>query len=128
MSKIFLGIVALLCLSLLSTINNPLKENNVVQLAIQTVKIQADLPEEAEIKLLEKRESALPDFYTVKLLVLRNHKEVPIVVYVDRSAEKVFLGSLFVKGENITLKETGDSRLSKIGLRSPEPWGPSLYY
>jgi hypothetical protein len=128
MSKIFLGIVALLCLSLLSTINNPLKETNIVQLAIQTVKTQADLPEETEIKLVEKRESPLPDFYMVKLLVIGKKKEVPIVVYVNRSAEKVLLGNLFIRGENITLKETGDSRLSKIGSRSLEPGETSLSY
>ena len=103
MSKIFLGIVALLGISLLSAINNPLKENNIAQLAIRTLTSQMDLPEEVEIKLVEKRESPLPDFYTVKLLVFRKDKEVPIVVYVDRSAEKVFLGSLFVIGENLTL-------------------------
>ena len=129
MSKIFLGIMALLCLTFLSTINAPLKENNMVQLAIQTVRTQADLPEEAEIKLVEKRESPLPDFYMVKLLVIRKDKnEVPIVVYVDRSAEKVFLGNLFIRGENITLKETGDSRLSKIGSRSFETGEISLSY
>jgi len=128
MSKIFLGIVALLGISLLSTINNPLKENNIVQLAIQTVRIQADLPEEAEIRLVEKRESPLPDFYMVKLLVIGEEKEIPIVVYVDRSAEKVFLGDLIIRGENITLKETDDSRLSKIGSRSLEPGETSLSY
>jgi hypothetical protein len=128
MSKIFLGIMALLCISLLSTITNPLKENNIVHLAIQTVRIQADLPEEVEIKLVEKRESPLPDFYTVKLVVIREGKEVPIVVYVDRSAEKVILGNLFIRGENITLRETGDPRLSKIGSRSLEPGKTSLSY
>ena len=128
MSKIFLGIVALLGISLLSTINNPLKENNIVQLAIQTVRIQADLPEEAEIRLVEKRESPLPDFYMVKLLVIGEEKEIPIVVYVDRTAEKVFLGDLIIRGENITLKETDDSRLSKIGSRSLETGETSLSY
>lgn len=128
MSKIFLGIVVLLGISLLSTINNPLKENNIVQLAIQTVRIQADLPEDAEIRLVEKRESPLPDFYMVKLLVIGEKKEIPIVVYVDRSAEKVFLGNLIIRGENITLKETDDSRLSKIGSRSLEPGKTSLSY
>jgi hypothetical protein len=127
-SKIFLGIAGLLCLSLLSTMNNPLRENNIVKLAIQTVRIQADLPDEAEIKLVEKRESPLPDFYMVKLLVIRKDEEVPIVVYVDRSGEKVFLGSLFVRGENITLKETADPRLSKIGSRSLETGEISLSY
>jgi hypothetical protein len=43
------------------------------------------------------------------------------VVYVDRSAEKVILGNLFIRGENITLKETGDARLSKMGSMSLEP-------
>jgi hypothetical protein len=108
--------------------NNPLRENNIVKLAIQTVRIQADLPDEAEIKLVEKRESPLPDFYMVKLLVIRKDEEVPIVVYVDRSGEKVFLGSLFVRGENITLKETADPRLSKIGSRSLETGEISLSY
>jgi hypothetical protein len=128
MSKIFFGLMALLCISLLSTINNPLKENNIVQLAIQTVRIQAELPEEVEFKLVEKRESPLPDFYMVKLLVVTKDNEVPAVVYVDRSAEKVILGNLFIRGENVTLKETGDSRLSKIGSRSLETGKISLSY
>jgi len=50
------------------------------------------------------------------------------VVYVDRSAEKVFLGDLIIRGENITLKETDDSRLSKIGSRSLETGETSLSY
>ena len=128
MSKIFLGLMALLFISLLSTINNPLKENNIVQLDIQTVKIQADLSEEVEVKLVEKRESPIPDFIMVKLLVVRKDKEVPIVVYVDRSAEKVILGDLFIRGENITLKETGDPRMLKIGSRSLETRKISLSY
>ena len=128
MSKIFLGMMALLCISLLSTINNPLKENNVVQLAIQAVRTQADLTEETEIKLVEKRESPLPGFYMVKLLVISKDKEVPIVAYVDRSAEKVFLGNLFIRGENITLKETADPGLSQIGPGSLENKEVSLSY
>lgn len=128
MSKIFLGIMALLFISLLSAINNPLRENNIVQLAIQTVRIHADLPTDAEVKLVEKRESPLPDFYMVKLLIVREDKEVPMVVYVDRSAQKVILGNLFIRGENITLKETGGPRLSKIGSRSLEPGKTSLSY
>jgi hypothetical protein len=128
MSKIFFGIMALLNVSLLSTINNPIKENNIVKLAIQTVKVQADLPEAVEVKRVDKRECPLPDFYMVKLPVVRRDGEVPIVVYVDRSAEKVILGNLFIRGENITLKETGDPRLSKMGLRSAEPEKTSLSY
>src|SRR3972149_9402123 len=96
MSKVFFGLMALLTISLLSTINHPLKENNIVQLAIQTVKIQAGLSEEVKLKLVEKRESPIPDFIMVKLLVVGKDGEGPIVVYVDRSAEKVLLGSLFL--------------------------------
>ncbi|OGP88087.1 MAG: hypothetical protein A2156_02195 [Deltaproteobacteria bacterium RBG_16_48_10] len=128
MSKIFFGLMALLFISLLSTINNPLKGNHIVQLAIQTVKIQANLPEEVEVKLVEKRESPIPDFYLVKLLLVRKDREVPIVVYVDRSAEKVILGDLFIRGENITLKETGNPRISQIGSRSVEAGKTSLAY
>jgi hypothetical protein len=60
-----------------------------VQLAIETVKIQADLPDDVEVKFIEKRESSIPDFYAVKLLIIRKDKEVPIVVYVDRAAQKI---------------------------------------
>ena len=128
MSKVFFGLMALLTLSLLSTINHPLKENNIVQLAIQTVKIQAGLSEEVELKLVEKRESPIPDFYMVKLLAVRKDGEVPIVVYVDRSAEKVILGTLFIKGENATLREAGEHGISNIYPGKLEPGKTSLSY
>jgi len=128
MLKIFFGLMVLLTISLLSTINNPLKENNIVQLAIQTVKIQADLPEEAEVKLVEKRESPIPDFYMVKLLVVRKDREVPIVVYVDRSAEKVILGTLFIRGENATVSAAGEYGIAKIYPGKLEPGKTSLSY
>jgi hypothetical protein len=128
MSKIFFGLMALLIITLLSTINHPLKGNNIVQLAIQTVRIQAGLSEEVELKLVEKRESPIRDFIMVKLLVVGKDGEVPIVVYVDRSAEKVILGDLFIRGENITLKETGDPRTTRIGSRSLETGKASLSY
>jgi hypothetical protein len=44
------------------------------------VKIQADLAEEVEVRLVEKRESPLPDFYLVKIIVVRKDREVPMVV------------------------------------------------
>jgi predicted ATP-grasp superfamily ATP-dependent carboligase len=128
MSKVFFGLMALLTISLLSTINHPLKENNIVQLAIQTVKIQAGLSGEVEVKLVEKRESPIPDFYIVKLLAVRKDGEVPIVVYVDRSAEKVILGTLYIKGENTTLREAGEPGNSKIYPGKLEPGKTSLSY
>ena len=128
MSKVFFGLMALLTISLLSTINHPLKENNIVQLAIQTVKIQAGLSKEVELKLVEKRESPIPDFYMVKLLAVRKDGEIPIVVYVDRSAEKVILGTLFIKGENATLREAGKPGISNIYPGKLEPEKTSLSY
>ena len=128
MSKVFIGIMGLLFISLLLRINNSPREQNVVQLAIQTVKIQADLSEDAEVKLVEKRESPIPDFYMVKLLVVGKDKEVPIVVYVDRSAEKVIVGTLFIRGENVALKEAGALGIPKIDLGKLESGKTSLSY
>jgi hypothetical protein len=128
MGKVFIGIMGLLLISLLLRLNHSSRENNMVQLAIETVRIQADLPEEVEVKFVEKRESSILDFYMVKLLVARKDEEVPIVVYVDRAAEKVIFGDLFIRGENITQKETGDPRISKIGSRSLEAGKTSLAY
>jgi hypothetical protein len=128
MSKVFIGIMGLLFISFLSTINNPLKEDNIVQLAIVTVKNQAALPEDVEIEFVEKRESPIADFYMVKLLVTDADKEIPIVVYVDRACEKVIVGNLFIKGENVTLKEGGEPGIPKINLGKFEPGKTSLVY
>ena len=66
MSRVFIGIMGLLFISLLLRINHLPKENHIVQLAIETEKIQASLPENAMVKYVEKRESLNPDFYMVK--------------------------------------------------------------
>jgi hypothetical protein len=128
MSKVFIGIMGLLFITLLSTINSPLKENNIVQFAIEAVKIQASLPQEVEIKFIEKRESAIPDFYMIKLLVIDMGRETPVVVYVDKACEKVILGTLLIRGENITFKEAGNSRTPKIDSRPLETGKTSLSY
>jgi hypothetical protein len=128
MAKVFIGIMGLLLISLLLRLNNFSRENNIAQLAIKTVRIQADLPEDMEVKFVEKRESSIPDFYAVKLLVIRTDKEVPIVVYVDRAADKVILGSLFVRGENITLREAGDPGIPKIDVGHLETGKTFLTY
>lgn len=114
MTKVFIGIMGLLFISLLLRLNHFSRENNIIQLAIETVRIQTDLPDDVEVKFVEKRESPIPDFYAVKLLVVRTDQEFPVVVYVDRDANKVIVGSLFVRGENITLKEAGGPGVSKI--------------
>ncbi len=128
MTKVFIGIMGLLLISLLLRLNNFSRENNIVQLAIDTVRIQTDLPDDAEVKFVEKRESPIPDFYAVKLLVTRTDKEFPIVVYVDRAADKVIVGNLFIRGDNITRREAGDSDIAKIDVGHFEAGKASLTY
>ena len=124
MSKVFIGIMGLLFITLLLTMNHLTKENHIVRLAVQTVRAQAALSENVIIKFVEKRESLIPDFYMVKLALVENNKEFPVVVYVDRSAEKVILGNLFIKGENMTKKEEANGSLPKSNetrLEAAEP-------
>jgi protein-disulfide isomerase len=94
------------------------QEDKIVQVAMETFKAQIRIPPGAEIKFSEKKEAPIPGFYSVKLLVSTVDKDIPLVVYVDKSGEKVFIGNLFVKGENVTVKEAGPPRSKKIDLRS----------
>jgi len=128
MTKVFIGIMGLLLISLFLRLNNYSSENNMVQLAIETVRIQADLPDDAEIKFIEKRNSPITDFYAVKLLITMADNKFPIVVYVNRAADKVIVGNLFIRGDNITLKEAGDPRIPKIDVGHPETGKTSLAY
>jgi len=118
MSKVFIGIMGLLFISLLLRINHPPRENHIVQLAIQTVRIQASLPENVTVKFVEKRESLIPGFYMIKLAVVEKDNELPIVVYVDRAAEKVILGTLFIRGENMTKKEEANLGIPRAQLEA----------
>jgi protein-disulfide isomerase len=93
------------------------QEDRTVQLAVDIVKAQLRLPPGAEIKVLEKRESPIPEFYSVKLVISLPDKEVPIIVYVDKTGEKVFIGNLFIRGENVTMKEAGPPKTKKIDMR-----------
>ena len=128
MSKVFIGIMGLLFMSLLLRINHLPRENNIVQLAIETLRIQASLPEDVAVKFVEKRESLIPDFYMVKLVVVEKDDEFPVVVYVDRSAEKVILGTLFIRGENMTKREEADFRIPKVNAGQLEATKTPLSY
>jgi len=128
MSKVFIGIMGLLFISLLLRMNHLPRENNMVQLAIETVKTQASLPEDVTVKFIEKRESLIPDFYMVKLVVVEKDNELPIVVYVDRAAEKVILGTLFIRGENMTKREEADLRIPKVNAGQLEAAKTLLSY
>ena len=65
---------------------------------------------------MEKKESPIPGFFSVKLLLIFPDKEVPVIVYVDKAGEKVVIGNLFIKGENVTMKEAGPPRLKKVDM------------
>jgi protein-disulfide isomerase len=92
------------------------QEDKAVRLAIATVKAQMRLPKDVEIKFVEKRESAIPDFLSVKLILFAPDREIPLVVYVEKGLEKVIIGNLFIKGENVTRKEAGEPKPRKIDM------------
>ena len=110
--KVTMGMILVLVVS------NPgfSQEDQMVRAALETFKTQVRLPPGSEIKFLEKKESSIPDFYAVKFLIILPDKEMPAIVYVDKSGERVILGNLFVKGENITLKEAGPPIPRKIDM------------
>jgi len=92
------------------------QEDKIGEVAINTFRTQIRLPPGTEIKFLEKKESPIPDFYSVKLLLVYPDKEVPVVIYVDKAGEKVIIGNLFIKGENVNAKEAGPPRSRKIDM------------
>ena len=92
------------------------QEDMTVRAAIDIFKSRVRLPEGTEIKFLEKRESPISDFYSVKLLIVLPDKEMPVIIYVDKTGEKVLLGNLFVKGEDVTTKEAGPPIPKKIDM------------
>jgi len=104
------------CLGLLWAHQGVAQDDRVAQVAMETVRAQSRLPKETEIKFVEKRESQIPDFYAVKLLLVFPDREVPVLVYVDKAGEKVILGQLLIKGENVTRKEAGTPKPRKIDL------------
>ena len=114
--KVALLIIGLVLIILFQTIHAIAQEDRIVQVAIDTLKAQLRLPREVEVRFMGKRESPLPDFYSVKLLLLAPDREIPVVIYVDKTGEKVFIGSLIIKGENVTLKEAGPPKPRKIDL------------
>jgi len=92
------------------------QEDKIGEMAINTFRTQIRLPQGTEIRFLEKKESPIPDFYLVKLLLIYPDKEVPAVIYVDKAGEKVIIGNLFIKGENINTKEAGPPKPRKIDM------------
>ncbi|MBM4322018.1 MAG: hypothetical protein FJ115_00540 [Deltaproteobacteria bacterium] len=68
------------------------------------------IPKEMEVRFVEKKISPLPGFFSVKIMILAPDREMPMIVYVDQAGEKVILGALIIKGENVASKEAGESK------------------
>jgi protein-disulfide isomerase len=108
-----LGVMVLV---LLLTAPVSAQEDKIGEVAINTFRTQIRLPQGTEIRYLEKKDSPISDFYSVKLLIVLPDKEMPVIVYVDKAGEKVIIGNLFIKGENVTIKEAGPPRPKKIDM------------
>ena len=114
--KIVFGIICMTFFCLLLTPQVFSQEDRIVQVAIETIKTQGRLPQGTEIKFIEKKESPIPGFFSVKLSILAQNREIPVILYVDSVGEKVILGSLFIKGENVTRKEAGEPKSRKMDM------------
>lgn len=92
------------------------QEDKIARVAIETARTHMRIPREMEVRLIEKKKSPIPGFYSVKILILAPDREMPAVVYVDEAGEKVILGALIVKGENVSIKEAGEPKPRKFDL------------
>jgi protein-disulfide isomerase len=103
-----------LCFSL--TTQGLAQNDHIAQAAIDVVRAHMGLPPGVEIKFIEKKESPVPGFYSVKLILVTPDREIPTILYVDKAGEKVFLGTLVIKGVNVTRKEAGETKPRKVAL------------
>jgi protein-disulfide isomerase len=114
--RIFFGILCFTILSWVVISQGFAQEDKIAQIAIDTFKKEVRLPPEAEVKFVEKKDSPIPGFYSVKLSVLSPTREDPVVLYVDSKGEMVIWGYLIIKGENVTRKEAGLPKARKIDM------------
>jgi len=118
--KSVLGVFFLFFLGLFLTQEGFPQEDKTVQMVIETFRTQMRLPKGMEVRFVEKKESLIPEFYSMKFILLAQDREVPVVVYADKTGEKIILafppGGLFIKGENVTRKEAGEPRPRKIDM------------
>ena len=112
--KFVLGTIGFVFFSFVLITQSFSQEDKIVEVAIETLRTQARLPRGTEIKFIEKKESPIPGFYSVKVSVLAQVREIPVVIYVDSVGEKVIIGNLIIKGENVTLKEAGEPKPRKL--------------
>ncbi|MBS3918074.1 MAG: thioredoxin domain-containing protein [Deltaproteobacteria bacterium] len=96
------------------------QEDKIVRVAIETARSHMRIPKEMEVRFVEKKKSPLAGFYSVKILVLTPDREMPVIVYVDEAGEKVILGPLIIKGENVAVKEAGEAKPRKFDMNQFE--------
>ena len=114
--KVVLGAAVVVLVTLVLSDPSLAQEDRIVQTAINTIKTQMRVPADIEIKFVEKKESPIADFYAIKLMLSAPDRDIPVVVYVDKEGERVIIGNLIVKGENVTQKEAGPPKPRKIDM------------
>ncbi len=92
------------------------QEDPAVQAAREIAKVQLRIPKEVDLKFIEKRQSNIPGYLIVKFHAMAPDREIPIVMYVDPAGEKVFVGSLFIKGTNVTRQEAGEPIVRQMDM------------
>ena len=92
------------------------QEDPAVQAAREIAKTQLRIPKEVDLKFIEKRQSNIPGYLIVKFHAMAPDREIPIVMYVDPAGEKVFVGSLFIKGINVTRQEAGEPIVRQMDM------------
>ncbi len=120
LKKILFAGIGVICLSLFSIPDSYSQNDKIIKMVIETARVQMRIPKEMEVKFIEKKESPIPGFYSVKLSVFAPDREIPVILYMDQTGEKVIIGNLFVKGENVTKKEAGDPVPRKIDMSQLE--------
>ena len=75
--RIFLGVMVLFLTTLSISMVGFAQEDQIVQIAIETAKVQMRIPRGIEVKFIEKRKSPLPGFYSVKLIIMAPDREIP---------------------------------------------------
>lgn len=116
MKKIILMLIILSCFTFIFSRAVDAQEDKIVRVAIETARSHMRIPKEMEVRFVEKKKSPLSGFYSVKILVLAPDREMPVIVYVDEAGEKVILGALIIKGENVAVKEAGEARPRKFDM------------
>ena len=92
------------------------QEDPLVAAAREVARTQLRVPKDVDLVFVEKRESRIPGFFIVKFQALTPDREIPIVMYVDGAGEKVVVGTLFIRGVNVTRQEAGEPKARRMDM------------